>query len=1167
MKLNRLIFLFSCILALILQQSSLVFAEESSLINVKVTTDKHEYSESEEIKYLLTVSNLSDRQAKDIVITSTIPDSLNVTSQDSKVEGNKITWNIENMDKLSEVQLEFTAKVKADSTTPAPIETDVESSNGGGDGVQNQDSGAQNTLAPKTGDSTNFFGYIVLLIVSSFILIFVLRSLSNKKVARALSSILILALVLPTLSVLKVNAEEQRETASNIHKITINNQEYVVTTTVQATFDAVDQPNPAVNEVPVTGVAYLNDTELLAQSTLTFSSDGNETIEVETDSEGYFIVRLQPEITYQVTGEGLSSSITVTDTNNIQIDNTQGKISLGKTLSNGDNLSILQPSTIHFDENVTDQIVELADDLSRIVFEGSIQLNPGDVFLLPPLENYPTGLALKAVTVVTQGNQTIVTTAEPKLEEVFSAIKGDTSVELSPEYFTPAPGVEILNNNPTPVVQPRSLSSAALQARPSVESGIARMANLQSSLSDVTPMASQMAGVRALDDSLKLTLSLNDLIPSRSPIDFNGIVELEGDFTGEIDWAFEWDLVDSWDFRFTGSQVFKGEVVAGLDTEDVLPPKNIGNFRIPTQIPGLMVHLPVDLVLGAEGNVSIDITAGIKEDIGIEYSDGDGIDTYPEDKVQPVFSVSDLNGTGKASIGVKLSVLAEEAGIDIAGISGEGGIAGEAKSSIAGPSGIFACANMKSSLYAKFQLEAPIIDWSSSSNLTYEIDLAEKNLGSCVRSIKANPSSIEMAPGEVKSFTVSAKDGQSGIADVEMEDDISYRSSDSDIITVEKENNKVSVKAAANAQDGDEETIYITYKANGKEFKDEIEVTIIDNRERGSLVGKVIDAANSTPIEGAHVKIHNGNRLVTDVRTEADGTYKTDLVPGTYKVVVSYPNYITDTSNVTVNASNTTTFDSRLQIVGNEYGGIGNVSGTITNALTGQPVSGLTLTIRSGRNNTSGEVVQTLTTNEQGKYEVELPGGNYTLAMGGEGYITTSTNIIALGGLNKANQNATISPVGVLDDNIRVVLNWGQTPSDLDSHLTGPMAEGGRFHVYYSNESYSDSENEASLDVDITDSFGPETITVIKRLNEGTYTYAIHNYSDRGSSNLNLSNSNATVRIYSGNSLLGTYNVPINQEGNVWKVFEIRNGEIVPINRIDFTSSWQSASDFAPENQ
>lgn len=83
--------------------------------------------------------------------------------------------------------------------------------------------------------------------------------------------------------------------------------------------------------------------------------------------------------------------------------------------------------------------------------------------------------------------------------------------------------------------------------------------------------------------------------------------------------------------------------------------------------------------------------------------------------------------------------------------------------------------------------------------------------------------------------------------------------------------------------------------------------------------------------------------------------------------------------------------------------------------------------------------------------------------------------------MDNADQDGVITPV-LSDDEYRIVLTWSSTPSDLDSHLSGPLSTGERFHVYYSDMSaFDNGETVATLDLDDTSSYGPETITLKKR--------------------------------------------------------------------------------------
>ncbi|MBR2111472.1 MAG: hypothetical protein IJ950_00700 [Helicobacter sp.] len=66
-----------------------------------------------------------------------------------------------------------------------------------------------------------------------------------------------------------------------------------------------------------------------------------------------------------------------------------------------------------------------------------------------------------------------------------------------------------------------------------------------------------------------------------------------------------------------------------------------------------------------------------------------------------------------------------------------------------------------------------------------------------------------------------------------------------------------------------------------------------------------------------------------------------------------------------------------------------------------------------------------------------------------------------------------MSPVLTNLDSIRVVLQWADAPKDMDLH-----AYFGDSHIYFSHK----KGNAANLDVDDTDGFGPETITINRRI-------------------------------------------------------------------------------------
>ncbi len=141
-----------------------------------------------------------------------------------------------------------------------------------------------------------------------------------------------------------------------------------------------------------------------------------------------------------------------------------------------------------------------------------------------------------------------------------------------------------------------------------------------------------------------------------------------------------------------------------------------------------------------------------------------------------------------------------------------------------------------------------------------------------------------------------------------------------------------------------------------------------------------------------------------------------------------------------------------------------------------------------------------------------------------------------------------LSPVMTQNlDGMRIVLNWGAQPADLDSHLVHPST-----HVFYSAK----QGDQANLDVDDTTSYGPETITLEKKKPGVKYLYAVHNYSEAGASgSKSLADiSQAKVFVYVGSSLVRTFTPPPGRAGNTWVVFAIgENGEFSDLNQFTDT--------------
>ena len=219
------------------------------------------------------------------------------------------------------------------------------------------------------------------------------------------------------------------------------------------------------------------------------------------------------------------------------------------------------------------------------------------------------------------------------------------------------------------------------------------------------------------------------------------------------------------------------------------------------------------------------------------------------------------------------------------------------------------------------------------------------------------------------------------------------------------------------------------------------------------------------------------------------------------------------------------------------------------------PLSGATITLGG----------QTVTTNSSGIASVSnLPSGPVSVGVVANGYVAasqsanlscTSTNTVTVA-LSPSTGTGSLT-----SGQFRVILTWGQNPDDLDSHLTGPAADGTRWHVYFSSKTGGDM---CGLDVDDTSSYGPETVTCPRTgtsttLRPGVYRYSVHHYAGT----TNIGTSGANVRLEFGNGTVYNYTPPAatyTGSKDVWTVFELTvnsNGSVsvAPVNTISSSST------------
>jgi uncharacterized protein YfaP (DUF2135 family) len=343
--------------------------------------------------------------------------------------------------------------------------------------------------------------------------------------------------------------------------------------------------------------------------------------------------------------------------------------------------------------------------------------------------------------------------------------------------------------------------------------------------------------------------------------------------------------------------------------------------------------------------------------------------------------------------------------------------------------------------------------------------------------------------------------------------------------------------------------ITLVYEKSGVEkvlSKDFIFTTLADTEhlvqtdfKGATLKSSAKDASTGSPIANAQVTLVPGG--LTDF-TDAEGNYEVSgLAAGNYTIIISKEGYRQVEATLTLVEDETKVYEASLAIDDEHATTLGGADITLKDAINGNTITNGYIKVREGQNNKTGEVVREIVNDGNNTLNISLYPNTYTVEVGANGYSKSFNTVTIVGDTNRTYE-FSITPV-LAEDQVRIVLSWGENPSDLDSHLVRLSNNAVDYHVYYSDMTPANAD--ANLDTDDTDSFGPETVTINDLNSASTYRYYVHNFSNGSDHNdTNLKASNAKVEVYYGDQSK-TFYVP-NENGNAWKVFEIVNGEIVP---------------------
>ncbi len=338
----------------------------------------------------------------------------------------------------------------------------------------------------------------------------------------------------------------------------------------------------------------------------------------------------------------------------------------------------------------------------------------------------------------------------------------------------------------------------------------------------------------------------------------------------------------------------------------------------------------------------------------------------------------------------------------------------------------------------------------------------------------------------------------------------------------------------------------------------------------GSVTAEIRNTSGAL-VSGATVTLKNtGGTDIQTLSTGSDGKIQFTNITvekDNYALEVSHGDYLSATTG-TFSVSTGIVSDRGIISLVPQNASNGMFTGTVVSANDGKGISGVKVDIRDWQDN----IVNTVYSGSTGTFtSATLVPGTYRVEISKTAYYGIVLD-------NKTiNGNSALDRLAICEQlqpyQVRVVVQWGSSPEDLDLHMVGPTAKlaSGIFHIWWANEpgnwrspsylrkTYNEATGEyledsdasgtrstASLVQDDTDKYGPEAINIFNGYKNGIYTYTVHNWSGG-----DWNGAAITARIYDTEGEMTVLPFPsVSTDDLYWKMFKI---DIQGPNRSDKT--------------
>lgn len=208
-------------------------------------------------------------------------------------------------------------------------------------------------------------------------------------------------------------------------------------------------------------------------------------------------------------------------------------------------------------------------------------------------------------------------------------------------------------------------------------------------------------------------------------------------------------------------------------------------------------------------------------------------------------------------------------------------------------------------------------------------------------------------------------------------------------------------------------------------------------------------------------------------------------------------------------------------------------------------LTGAKVSLRAGAGAHTGEVLQTLEADGNGKVTTTLPAGTYTAQIDVEGYTPAYVTVEVAEQETTAEGYVLPTPEA---DQTGIVLTW-EGEADLDLTLFTPYqsTDGDMAHI---GGRITDDGNGNRL---VADNGAGCEVMYVNTSVPGNYKLYVNNYTESEAGNYGsdqLSTLNIHIYIYDSTGLIAEYSFPAGQNGVVWEVADLNGSRVMPAQRV-----------------